>query len=92
MNKGVEILLARMRSHPEEFQIFDREVTGPVNWQTRTNKWDHICLLFLDEDNPKGAFLTDKEKQTLRDQYYLVQGESFTKHILKIITKAENKD
>tara|TARA_R110000822_G_scaffold24990_1_gene75856 strand:+ start:200 stop:571 length:372 start_codon:yes stop_codon:yes gene_type:complete len=71
MNQGVEIILARMDSHPEEFI---GELRGNWRWVTDA----------LDKQNTDGMqFLTGEEKTALREKYIeLVRGQ-FTKNVMQ---------
>lgn len=74
MNKGVEILLARMHSNPQEF-----EEGNP--------KWASIIaplLQFFDEQRPYNPypFLTPEEMLALHTEYLSIQGEVFTREVL----------
>ena len=73
MNAGVEILLGRMESHPEEFQ-----------WDNGT-RWVWL-LRMLDGEDPEGrdlSFLPDEEIQALRSKFNSIQGEAFTRTVMR---------
>jgi hypothetical protein len=79
LNKGVEILLARMDSHPDEFpSMFDRN-------PDRMYKWDSVIWKLL-EDTRDFIFITEDERSLLIDKYRRIQGEAFTKYIMKKLT------
>jgi len=70
MNKGLEILLARIDSHPEEF-------INAHTFDSRTSRWK----LMLDKAR-EGHFLTSEEKQLLHAKLSSVQGAWFTNAIM----------
>jgi hypothetical protein len=80
-NKGVEILLSRMESHPEEF--------------TEGTRWEWIISKVLDRVQgvsdlntlQRGStlplpFLTDEEVKALYDKYMSLQGDVFSKRVM----------
>jgi hypothetical protein len=83
-NKGVEILLNRMDSHPEEF-------TERRNLGSRT-RWDWLIeqvsrrVLNSHKSDSKYRldlpFLSDKEVDALHDKYQQLQGQAFTNRIM----------
>jgi ssRNA-specific RNase YbeY (16S rRNA maturation enzyme) len=83
-NKGVEILLNRMDSHPEEF-------TERRNLGSRT-RWDWLIeqvsrrVLNNHKSDSKYRldlpFLSDEEVDALHDKYQQLQGQAFTNRIM----------
>jgi ssRNA-specific RNase YbeY (16S rRNA maturation enzyme) len=83
-NKGVEILLNRMDSHPEEF-------TERRNLGARS-RWDWIIeqvsrrVLNSHKSDSKYRldlpFLSDEEVDALHDKYQQLQGQAFTNRIM----------
>ena len=83
-NKGVEILLNRMDSHPEEF-------TERRNLGSRT-RWDWLIeqvsrrVINSHKSDSKYRldlpFLSDKEVDALHDKYQQLQGQAFTNRIM----------
>jgi ribosomal protein L22 len=83
-NKGVEILLNRMDSHPEEF-------TERRNLGSRT-RWDWLIeqvsrrVLNSHKSDSKYRldlpFLSDEEVDALHDKYQQLQGQAFTNRIM----------
>ena len=71
MNQGIEILLARMESHPDEFYNLHLP-------SYRSSRWGSL----LDEAI-KGKFTTEEERTALQDKLSSIQGESFTMAVLK---------
>jgi hypothetical protein len=84
-NKGVEILLNRMKSHPEEF-IDDL-------------RWGWVIIPLLDRVNgvvstthhPRTplAFLSDEEINSLYDAYMALQGGAFSKRVMRELLVAD---
>ena len=79
MNQGVEILLARMDSHPEEF-IDD--VRGEWRWLTNQLEGPAVGGLY---------FLTDEEKIALHEKYSSLVREQFTKNIMQQLLKDKDE-
>lgn len=79
MNTGVEILLKRMDSHPEEF-----------HWDEGTSRWGWLLRMLAEEGiarpEPWGydlSFLPPEEFQALRDKLCSIQGEAFTRTVMR---------
>ena len=77
MNKGLEILLARIDSHPEEFH-------EAHTFDSRSSRWK----LMLDAAQ-NGHFLTSEEKQLLHAKLSSVQGAWFTNAIMHELLVAD---
>ena len=88
MNQGVEILLKRMGSNPDEFQV----LVG------RSTKWDWLvaplsergwALAHPDKariaDRLSLAYLSDEEVLALHRKLLSVQGESFTQKVIQTV-------
>jgi hypothetical protein len=88
MNKGVQILLERMSSNPDEFipTLRDgypakwRDILLPVEMRTNGGK----------EYKDQLPFLNDKEIKALWDKMQSLQGELFTKQVMN--TLLQNAD
>lgn len=77
MNKGVELLIARMKSHPEEFKPNEYQLGGGVGgsaWDNLLDRWKH-CLT---EDEVK-AF-RDALKETHRELFH----QEVMKHLFRV--------
>jgi hypothetical protein len=80
MNAGVEILLGRMESHPEEFQ-----------WDNGTARWSWVLRMMAGDKNavnsaPWGydlSFLPPEELRALRSKLHSIQGEAFTRSVMR---------
>lgn len=86
MNRGVRILLARMESHPEEFDYYtDRKKLVMSRWD-----WVIQAICRRVENNHKAnaayvldlQFLTDEEVNSLHGKFMSIQGDAFTKKIM----------
>ena len=73
MNQGIEILLARMESHPDEFHNLHMQGNTPPG-----TRWDALLREAI-----KGKFTTEEERTALQDKLSSVQGDSFTKAVLQ---------
>lgn len=84
-NKGVEILLNRMKSHPEEF------IDGL--------RWDWVIIPLLDRvigvvptthhTRTPLLFLSDEEINSLYDTYMALQGDAFSKRVMQELLVAD---
>ena len=79
MNKGLEILLARIDSHPEEF-------SNAHTSEARTARWGKILSAARD-----GHFLTPEEKLLLHTKLSSVQGAWFANEVMHELLVAESK-
>jgi hypothetical protein len=98
VNKGVEILLNRMDSHPEEFVRqpllvrTGRGATGAMRWD-----WVIESLLRRVENNHTSTFdyrldlpfLSNEEVNILYDKYLRIQGEAFTQRVMSELLKED---
>lgn len=89
MNRGVEILLARMDSHPEEFEhMRNRDGFG---------RWDFVISLMLDRHHTNHSqpaalpFLSNQEIDALYQKYMSVQGNAFTKRVMRELLDADKE-
>jgi len=82
-NKGVEILLSRMESNPEEFEL---------GHYGKNKRWDWVLKAVLARierkhkstvDHPLDLpYLSDAEIDALYQKYMSIQGDSFTKRVM----------
>lgn len=86
MNKGVEILLKRMESHPEEF---DRLGIPSLRQPKNISKWRALVDILLDP-NRSGGFFSDEERKQLNASLANVQATVFTKHVLQVLTTGDD--
>lgn len=71
MNKGIEILLARMDSHPEEF------VTPfPVTPSLSKRRWEELFEAYEDH-------LTPEERKAYKDKLSGMHSEQFTQRVMQ---------
>ena len=78
MNKGVEILLSRIESHPEEFNTFSDR--GKF---VSTSKWLRFAKVILDPD--KSAFVSDEQRAQFKKEFERIQGDAFTSEVLAVL-------
>ncbi|CAB4189705.1 hypothetical protein UFOVP1288_12 [uncultured Caudovirales phage] len=84
MNTGIEIILARMDSHPEEF-------TGYWD-QTNAHTWDWLYYDLITNDNERACCFTSEEIKTLREKFFSLQGESFTRRVMSTLMPVEEEE
>lgn len=88
-NQGVQIILNRMQSHPEEF-VDDRKFANIEN-----NRWSWVVEKVITRVEHKHQttsshgyriplpFLTNDEVDALYDKYMSIQGEAFTHRVMR---------
>ena len=69
MNAGVELLLKRMETHPEEFYIENQMRMG-------SSKWSNLWAMYHD-------YLSEEDRQAYIDGLKAVNQQRFTEHILE---------
>jgi len=85
MNKGVEILLSRIESHPDEFNTFsDRGKFELLS----TSKWLRFAKVILDPD--KSSFVTDEQRARFKKEFERVQADAFTSEVLAVLLDDSN--
>ena len=81
MNRGVEILIARMKSNPEEFKPDNYTVggVGASRWESLLHNWRH-CL-------------TEEELKAFQDALKETHRELFSQEVMKhILHKGETQE
>lgn len=94
MNKGVQILLQRMESHPQEF-VPDLHSTYPHKWRMLLTKVDnrmHHAKSKRGEETymPELTFLQDDEIQALHSKLQSIRGDLFTKEVMNTLLVTED--
>lgn len=100
MNKGVQILLQRMESHPQEF-VPDLHSNYPQKWRMLLTKVDnrinHIKTKGVERKldstgiyTPDLSFLQDDEIQALHAKVQSIRGDLFTKEVMNTLLVAED--
>lgn len=94
-NKGVQILLNRMESNPEEF------TARPNRTLMAENRWEWVIEKVINriDNNHKNTdnyrmqlrFLTNEEVEALYDKYMSIQGEAFTRAIMQELLEEANE-
>lgn len=82
MNKGVEIILKRIETNPEEFCFIGDE---PYT------KWRRLILVLCDPDK-SGSFVSEEERELLQRKLCVVTGEAFTQEVLRVLTRDDSTD
>lgn len=85
MNKGIEILLSRMGSHPEEFFTDLRDVSS-VGWRPG-GRWSYEIAFALSEHSG----FSEEEREELRRKLRELQQESFTQLVMTKLFEVPNK-
>lgn len=86
MNKGVELLLSRMDSHPEEFVY----KLGVHNRPTQRWAWVIESVYKRNSgDTTELNFLTDEEVSAIYFKYTSLMGDQFTKQIMEALLVGE---
>jgi hypothetical protein len=70
VNKGLAILMARIVSHPEEFQDYS------------TGRWAHLVNIVLDESR-SGGFVTPAQREEFTKELNKVLSDTFTQSVLR---------
>lgn len=78
MNQGVEILIARIESHPEEFDGAPIEVV--TGYATPRGKWGHAVNTVY-----TAPYFTDEERTLLRDKLKERRRTEFTESIMRML-------
>ena len=82
MNKGIEILLARMESNPDEFTT----VRGKWDWVM-----EGVNRRIAGKDKDVLAYLTDEEAQALYDKMQLLARDGFTRNVMETLLREEEE-
>jgi hypothetical protein len=99
MNQGVQILLNRMDSHPEEF-VPDLQSHYPHKWRALLLKVDsrvqnantkHLNKN-IDLYTPELAFLSDEEIFALHAKVQSIRGDLFTKEVMATLLADEDRN
>jgi hypothetical protein len=88
-NKGVQILLNRMESHPDEFTGLGGLNSGRWSWvmDPVVTRMDHKHGVMTDFERHQKVrtplpFLTDAEVEALYDKFMSIHGDNFTKRVM----------
>lgn len=93
INKGVQMLINRMDSHPEEFTR--RKSLNPGRWD-----WVLEQIIRRVEHNHKNSdtyrvelpFLSNSEVEALYDKWMSIQGDAFTHRIMRELLDSDAED
>lgn len=84
INQGIRILLERMKSNPEEFEIA-RSKEGLYKF--RNSKWN-----FIHEFIGVDSWVTAEEHKLIMDGINRAQAEAFTRQVMATLLKDEESD
>ena len=90
MNQGVQILLNRMDSHPDEF-IPTLNGTYPHKWRMLLQKIDMRVKGGKDYDDQL-QFLSDAEITALYNKMQSIRGDLFTKEVMATLLVDEDRN
>jgi hypothetical protein len=90
MNEGIQLILKRMESHPEEFSDYE---TQSLLASRPPDKWDHIMTqvrarVGAPGENPNRRylpFLSDEEVQLVYDKWVSLQSPVFTDAVMRVL-------
>jgi len=88
VNKGLEILLKRVDSHPEEFDQLFRQKPHSAD---PTVNWDKLVEIALNVPRSH-SFLTEDERAELKTRIQSVQGDLFTKAVMRTLFAIKGDD
>lgn len=99
INQGVQILLNRMDSHPEEF-VPDLHSNYPHKWRALLQKVDnrvnHARTKHLDRNSdlytPDLSFLSDEEIFALHAKVQSIRGDLFTKEVMATLLADDDRN
>lgn len=74
MNEGLAILMARIASHPEEFQDFS------------SNRWTQLVNIVINESR-SGGFITPMQRESFTKELNKVLGDAFTQAVLRKLVR-----
>lgn len=75
MNKGLEIMLARMDSHPKDFNLLQLQPRQEDTWG--------LLISIVRDENRSGSFITPEERESFEGKMHKVQGQIFTGAVLQ---------
>lgn len=92
MNQGVEILLARMDSNPDEFVSWDGYVVGKWDWIMRdVQKRALGNRVDLEDGVVRVPFLSDEEVKALWNKVESLRADQFTKKVMRTLLEEEEE-
>lgn len=93
MNKGVEILLERMTSNPDEFVPTVPGVLEPIKWS------EIISSVFARKHGREGhppyydlSFLSDEDVDALFNKLQSIRGDHFTKSVMATLLTHDSSE
>lgn len=96
MNKGVQILLERMESNPDEFGYDNPKLSN--KWRDITEQVSQRYQSIIGNPEAKGHwqyaldFLTDEEIVTLHDRLKALRADEFTRDVMaRLLSEADDQ-
>jgi len=89
MNKGLEILLKRMDTNPEEFDRLFRQ--RRLDRHGSVEGWDLIINIVL-EKNKSHSFVSDEERKLFEEKLLAVQGDMFSEAVMRKLFELNGDD
>jgi len=88
-NKGIQMLIRRMQTHPEEFSLYINQSRNDKN-----RRWEWIIneVLHKEPHTSSLRFLSEADFLILRDRLLAAQGEAFTSYIMSELLRDDKKD
>jgi len=87
MNQGIRLLMARMDTHPAEFEIAfgpDGSPKVPNRLHPQHERWRWAIRLLVEREPPPGL-LTVEEVRLLRKKYWALQDTAFSNHVMSCL-------
>ena len=89
MNKGLEILLKRIGTHPEEFdRLFRRR---RVDHHGTVEGWEDLVNIVMDK-NKSNSFVSEEEREQFENKILEVQGHLFSEAVMRKLFELNNDD
>ena len=87
----MELLIARMKAHPEEFSIYNN---NNKHQDDSARRWSWIINEVLQNEPQTGGlrFLSKDDHLALKNSLLKAQGESFTRYIMSQLLCDNEKD
>jgi len=93
MNQGVEILLARMDSNPDEFVSYGEYVVGKWDWIMRdVQKRALGNRVDLEDGVVRIPFLSDEEVKALWNKVESLRADQFTKKVMRTLLEKTEEE
>ncbi len=88
MNKGLELILLRLDSHPEEFKSREN-IDDKLPRNNRGYKWRSVVKQMLDHPH-KYPFIDSADLEKLSKKYWALQEKSFNHLIMDMLLQVDD--